>query len=490
MTDITAQAPSLFARLRSAVARGFGFAGHPGPLTPGPAMRVTDGWISCGWPMNYGQVGFDPARSGYYDDVVYACIALYARTIAQLPGYHRRLEANGGVTNVDNDALARTLKKPNPYQSKSDFLFNLVWAHLEQGNGYAIGSRNARFEVTRLDLPNPYTTRPIVNRETGEVFYSIGTNELIDPLLDNGLGTSRWVLPAEDVIHVRSHCPIHPLWGESPMVAAGLAVAIHSGAQSNFAHFQSNQAKPSGVIYTDQRFTKEQIRELREQWNEQVTGRNAGGTPILAAGLKWQQVAINAQDAQTAEQVKQSVASIARVFGVPLALIADMTGATQTNVEQLMLMWMRQGLGYELDVIEEQFDQLFGIEFTKDYTEFDVEALLRPDWKTRIEGLVKGVQGAVYAPNEARLKEGLKRVPNGDSPRVQQQLVTLDWEPPAAAAPSPANAPDSGASADGADGEGGDQTPSGDSPGDAGSKEFADFLLQRAIERARNHDAT
>jgi HK97 family phage portal protein len=478
--SVAAKAPGPLTRLGRAIARGFGFGftGRPGPLVPGfPAAHVNDGWISCAWPLNYGQVGYDPTMAGY-DDCVYACIQLYARTIAQLPGYHKRTQADGGDIIIQNDALARVLRAPNPYQTKSDFLYNLVWQHFETGNAYAIGTRNARFEVTRLDLTNPWSTRPVVNRETGDVFYSIGSTELIDPLLDPGLGESRFILPAEDVIHVRSHCPYHPLIGESPLIAAGAAVAIHTGSQANFAAFQQNQGRPSGVIYTDQKLTKPQIAELREAWNEATTGHNMGKTPILSAGLKWQQVTMSADDAETSDQMKQAVAAISRIFGVPLALINDMTGATQTNVEQLMAMWLRQGLGYEVDVIEEQFDRLFDIQQGADFTEFDVEALLRPDWKTRIEALARGVQGAIYAPNEARAKEGLKAVPNGDQPRVQQQLVTLDWEPPEA--PDPADKPGAG------DGEG-DGT--GDGQGDGGDKSsqklFAEFLLTRAIERAR-----
>ena len=453
MVEAPTKTPGPLRRLGSALKSAFGFSGHPGPLVPGyGATRVNDGWISCAWPMNYGQVGYDPTIAGY-DDVVYACIQLYARTIAQLPGYHKRTGADGGDVIIDNDALARVLKAPNPYQTKSDFLYNLVWGHLETGNSYAIGTRNNRFEVTRLDLVNPWSTRPIVNRETGDVFYSIGTNELVDPLLDPGLGVSRWILPSEDVIHVRSHCPWHPLIGESPLIAAGAAVAIHAGSQANFAAFQANQGRPSGVIYTDMKMTKAQIDELRNAWNEATKGNRAGGTPILTSGLKWQQVTVNAQDAETSDQMKQAVAAISRIFGVPLALINDMSGATQTNVEQLMAMWLRQGLGYEVDVIEEQFDRLFEIQLSKDFTEFDVEALLRPDWKTRIEALASGVQGAIYAPNEARAKEGLKAVPNGDQPRVQQQLVTLDWEPPEPNEPAAAAAAEDNAGEGAGDGK-------------------------------------
>ena len=45
--------------------------------------------------------------------------------------------------------------------------------------------------------------------------------------------------------------------------------------------------------------------------------------------------------------------------------------------------------------------------------------------KDRIESLARGVQGGIFAPNEARNSEGLESVAFGDEPRVQQQVVPL-----------------------------------------------------------------
>lgn len=459
-------------------------------MVPGVgAFSTSEGWISCGWPINFGQMGYDPTYGGY-DDVVYSAISLYAKTIAQLPGQHLELEASNEAKLITTSALSRVLKKPNPYSTRSTFLFNLVWSRLQEGNGYAVATRNARQEVVRLDLVNPYQTRPMVNRETGDVFYSVGGNPLLDPLLDDANPGTRWIIPGEDVLHVRAHTPVHPLIGESPLVAAGAAIAINSGSQEQFVTFTRNQARPSGVIYTDQKFNKAQRDELRDEWTKASNAAMAGGTPILTGGMKWQAAVINNTDAETSEFRKQAIASIARIYGVPLALLNVLDSATLNNTEQLMQMWLRQGLGFELDAIELAFDQLYELETTSQYTEFDIEALLRPDWKTRIDALARGVQGAIYSPNEARKKEGLKRVPDGDMPRVQQQLVSLDWTPPAPAAASPAADPKPDPKDDNEPGDAGNEPGADPKPGDDTSKAFADFLIERAYNAARKGTPT
>jgi phage portal protein BeeE len=62
---------------------------------------------------------------------------------------------NGGRKRVTNSALTRILKRPNPYQSISDFLLNVTRSLFVDGNAYAVALRNDRFEISELHLMNP-----------------------------------------------------------------------------------------------------------------------------------------------------------------------------------------------------------------------------------------------------------------------------------------------------------------------------------------------
>lgn len=426
--------------------------------SPGPPMGImhetSEGWISSSWGMNFGQLARDPIRGGW-NSVVYACIMRYAMTIAQLPGTHRKTLDNGGTETITNSALSRILKKPNYYQTRSDFMRNMVMSLLAEGNAYAVGLRNDRSEVTELHQFPARACRVLYGPpfdaqigQPGEIFYSVGGNPVLnyweDPAYKDGM---RWVVPARDILHFCGPSrPDDPLTGESPLVAGGLPVALSSGAGSQLASFFQNAARPSGVLMTDLTLTAKQVTDLRELWDLQTKGVNAGGTPILTAGLKWDKAALSAQEMQIAEMMKLSKEDIAMLFGVPLALINDMTGATWNNTEILMMTWLRMGLGYYVDQIELAFDKMFGIERTVEYTYLDIdEALLRPDFKTRTEGFKNAVQGGIYSPDEARIKEGLPTVPNGagKEPRLQQQMVPLSaWEKaPPMVPPSPAAPP-------------------------------------------------
>lgn len=427
--------------------------GSPGPVG-GTMYETQEGWISSTWGMNYGQLGFDPIRGGW-NSVVYACIMRYAMTIAQLPGYHCKTQDNGGTEIISSTALARILKKPNGYQTRSDFMRNMVMSLLSDGNAYALGLRNDRSEVTELHQFPSSQCRALYGPsfgnapgEPGEIFYSLGGNPVLeywkDPAWANG---QRWIVPARDILHFCGPSrPDDPLKGESPLVAGGLPVALSSGAGSQLASFFQNAARPSGILMTDLTLNSKQVTELRELWEAQTKGANAGGTPILTAGLKWDKVAMSAQELQIAEMMKLSKEDIAMLFGIPLAMINDMTGATWNNTENLIMMWLRMGLGYYVDQIELAYDKMFGIERSVEYTYLDIdEALLRPDFKTRTEGFKNAVQGGIYSPDEARRKEGLPAAPEGagKEPRLQQQMVPLSaWDKaPPMVSPSPPAAP-------------------------------------------------
>jgi HK97 family phage portal protein len=215
--------------------------------------------------------------------------------------------------------------------------------------------------------------------------------------------------------------------------------------------FYARQPKPGFVLSTDMNLDKDQVSALRDRWTEQTTGNNVGGTPILTSGLKPQNIPVaNWKDAQLVEMLKLSDQDIAMAFRVPPQIVGLPAVGARGNTETMMRQWVATGLGFCLNHVEEAFDQAFGLEGQPDeYVEFSTTSLLRSDFKDRIEGLARGVQGGIYSPNEARNAEDLDSVKFGDEPRVQQQVVPLSAagkipaspaappQPPAPAKPEP-----------------------------------------------------
>jgi HK97 family phage portal protein len=402
-------------------------------------LPVTGGWLPAGAPDNWWQKGIIPIY-GAQSAMVEACVSAYAQTVAMCPGDHWRLNDKGGRTRVDTSALGRLLRHPNDYQSASDFLLNATRMLYLDGNCYALALRNARYEIDELHLMDSNQCYPRV-ATNGEIFYTLEGNDIIEKRLN---GEALGPVPMRDVLHVRLHTSRRfprPLVGESPLVAAYDDIGIGSAIAAQQTNFYRNEGRPSAVLSTDMVLDKDQVQALRDRWNDQAKGLHQGGTPILTAGLKVQPWAVPSKDAATAEILKLTNEHIALAFRIPLQILG-LGGNSYASTELLMQSWIASGLGFALNHIEEAFGVLFDLEGQPDeYVEFDTAALLRSAQKDRIEALARGVQGGIFAPNEARAQEGFDAVAFGDEPRVQAQVVPLSAATGIPSAPSAPSAP-------------------------------------------------
>jgi HK97 family phage portal protein len=409
--------------------------------------------------------------------MVEACVSAYAQTVAMCPGNHWILNEKNGRDRQKTgvSALARILRKPNDYQSISDFLLNGTRRLYQTGNAFALAIRNARFEINELHLMLGDCQAQL--SETGEIFYKLSGNPIVERRIEGPI-----IVPARDVLHIKLHTPCDPLVGETPLRAAALDVATSGVIGQQQVAFYANQARPSFILSTDQLLNREQAQQLRDRWNEQAQGYAAGGTTIATGGLKPIPLYASAQDSQLAEVLKMSDQHIALVFRVPLQILG-IGGTPFASTEALMQSWKASGLGFALNHIEEAFGQLFGLSGQpEEYVEFDTQALLRSSRKELIEALAAGVHGGLIAPNEGRAELEYAKVEFGDEPRLQQQDVPLSYgfdlvKQMQQAAQQPAPAPPDASPPPG--------EPQGDQPNAARSGDIVRELFRSADEIER-----
>lgn len=450
--------------LRRLVARSLesGTPGIEGEKKEGPWYIVgrNEGWLmpEAGQYLNFWQMDLDPIPGGS-TAIVQACVQAYAQTIAMCPADHWRATGDGGRERVANSALSRILRRPNGYQSRSDFLLNLARDLYLHGNTYALALRNDRFEVAELHPFDPSQCRPTVIE--GEIFYELAGNSVIEG--DRiGFGFARigsLVVPARDVLHLKLETKAaDPLVGIPPSRHAAAAIAAQNVIAAQLVSTFGAMNRPTGVIETEKNLTQAQATEFRTRFNEAWRGIDnlAAGPPILTNGLKFHAISVSAKDAELGSAVKLTQDEIFMVYGIPPAILG-MSGASFASTEALMNFWLSRGLGFALNHIETGLDAFFGLRGEPyEWCELDTRALTRVAFKERIEALARGVQGGIYAPNEARASEDLPAAEDGDEPRVQQQVVPLSaWSKTPPATPRP-DAPPPADGEDSTDGEEGD----------------------------------
>ena len=397
-------------------------------------LPITGGTLNDGGIWNWWQTGRNVDQFDSPTAIVHACVDAYAQTMASLYAEHYKYDEGDAKKRVKSSALSRCLHQPNDYQTRSDFILNLVKSVLMDGNAYVLGQRNNRGEFESLHLMPSKGTQPYIEPESKAVFYGVGSNPFV--------GDFDVMIPARDIMHIRLHTPAHPLVGVSPVTNAASSIAANAAITNHQAAFFNNMSRPSGVLSTEMKLNADQMKQLRLAWEAQSKTMNSGGIPILGSGIKWEPMSIDSQDSQLIQAFQMSIEDVARAFRVPLPLVGDYRNSTYNNVEQLISAWLATGLGFLLEHIETSFDKFFALPRGQ-FTEFDVDSLLRTDFQTRIDGYTRAIQQGLMTPNEARAKMGgLPSVDKGDVVYAQAQMQPLGFEPEPEPAPEPEAAPE------------------------------------------------
>jgi HK97 family phage portal protein len=383
--------------------------------------------IADGWQQNLGTLT-------QRNLIVAAIRNAYAFSLSSSGIDHVRKVPGGGVQTMTTTVAYRVLKYPNRYQTQIDFVSMIVSCLIYHGNFYAYVVRNDRNEIYELHPVPPGKQRAFMD-ETGALWYNMDGD-----FSDVRSKDPRSYVPARDVFHVKLSAHRSLLEGESPISDAGYSIALNNAVSHGLNAFHQNMARPSGVLSTEMPLTKDQMKALREAFDEQSAGFRQGKVPILGGGLKWTPMGITAADSEVIDTYKLTVLDLCRLFRIPPQVLGlDVVGAA-SSPEVLFNTWRATGLLFFAEAIERALERTFDMDSENEFR-FDFSNLARADTKSTIDGLAVAVQNGIYSPNEARERMGLAPVPFGASPRVQAQNVRLEDAVPAPSAPAAPVAP-------------------------------------------------
>jgi HK97 family phage portal protein len=123
------------------------------------------------------------------------------------------------------------------------------------------------------------------------------------------------------------------------------------------------------------------------------------------------------------------VVEIARVYNLPPVFLQDLTHGTFSNTEQQDLHLVKHLIAQWAKAFEEEINlKVFG-RSTNRFAEHSMDALMRGDFKSRLEALASGVQNALLTPNEGRGLDNRPPLPDGDKLYIQGATVPLGSTP-------------------------------------------------------------
>jgi phage portal protein, HK97 family len=346
---------------------------------------------------------------------VFACMTLIAGDVAKNRVKLVALD-NGIWTETQNPAYSPVLRKPNRYQTRIQFFENWMLSKLSNGNAYVLKQRDNRKVVTALYVLDPNRVRPMV-AEDGTVYYELKSDNLA------GLKEEVLLVPASEIIHDRFNCLFHPLVGISPIYASGLAATQALNIQNNSANLFGNASRPGGLLIAPGRIDRDSAERLKEYWDTNFAGKNAGKVAVLGDGMQYHGLTVNPVDAQLIEQLKWTAEVVCSTFHVPPFMIGVGQEPAAGGVQERTLRYYTQCLQKHIEDIEALLDEGLGTG-EKLGTEFDLDNLLRMDAATQMEVLEKSK--SVLTLDERRRKLDAKPITGGNTVYLQQQDHSIE----------------------------------------------------------------
>jgi HK97 family phage portal protein len=359
-----------------------------------------------------------PLTSAQRHSVVLTCIRILSEDLAKLPVYPYERLSDGGRRKAEKHPLYRVLKiRPNMYQSPFMF-WEMVESHLNvYGNFYAEIQRNGYGDIIGLWPIMPWNVTDVtIDAKTGKKMYNVQLPNKPVRLYDY------------DVLHIMKYSA-DGIIGESPIRQHARMIGVGIKQQAYQDTLLDNMARPSGTLNTTGQLSDPARANLKKQWADIYAGyANAGKVPVLEHGLEFKPITLNPKELEFIDQMKFNALQICMVFRVPPHKIGIMDRATQNNFEQQQQEYYSDTLGGEIVRIENTMETqlLTESEQMSMFIEFKVDARLRGDFKTRMEGYKHSFYTGMMTINDMRRLENLNPV---DDEMADAHLVPANMMP-------------------------------------------------------------
>lgn len=341
---------------------------------------------------------------------VFRAVWLISGHTAMLPLVLKR---SGTMERVKKHPLLKLFRKPNRWQNGFEYRQMLQGHLLLRGNAYSRINADRRGNITDLVPKHPDRVSVEMMPNGEDYRYRIKNQD-----------GSEEIVPRGEMWHIRG-LSTNGITGISVVDAARESMGLGLAAQGYGARFFQNDATPTGGwIELPGSFKDEAARQVfRESWQKAQAGKNRGKTAVLENGMKYHELGLTNRDAQFLETRKFQISEIARWFGVPPHMLADLERATFSNIEQQSLDYVNNCLliwakGWESSIED-------GLLFDSDEldVEFDFGKLLRADNLGRAQANNIRIMNGSMSRNEGRIEDGREPLPGLDEPLRPLSMV-------------------------------------------------------------------
>jgi HK97 family phage portal protein len=336
------------------------------------------------------------ATSGITTNEALSLAAVF-RAVSILSTAIKQLSIHVYRDGVETTSTPLWIRQPDPKQTRAAFLEQTVNSLALSGNAFWRVYRNdTRNEVVKLECLNPFDVL-IQSDDLGNLqsYVYRGTQKL----------------SIADVQQLSLLRVPGNLYGLGPIQSAQKELLAITSTRDYVSEWFAAGGTPAGILKTDQMLDGADAQRAADAWNALGSGKTA----VLGNGLSFQSTYLSPKDAQFLETQSFGVEQTARLFGIPVNLMATaLQGGSMTysNIEQELISFTRFTLASYYVEIEEAMTALLPGRLTN-VAKMNIDALLRSDTLTRYQAhqIALDPTSGWLSKDEVRTIEGL--APNG-----------------------------------------------------------------------------
>mgnify|MGYP003632684584 CR=1 FL=1 len=347
-------------------------------------------------------------------------------------------------------AEARNLENPSAPVSAADFLQVMGWGDLSSASGVNVTIENALgvpavwaatnfISGTLASLPLEVFQKTATGREP----VTVGIGAWIDRAVNPHLSSFGWrKYTFEQVLtggrsvtqivrsgrgDVTDLIPLDPssITVSETTDAAGFPTKAYRTAEYVYSAeevldlpfmVKANQLDKRSPIFTNKDVIANTTAKLARE------GRSIMALP---AGHELKSIGFSPDQMQLLPLQQFCIEQIARIYSLPPIFLQDLSHGTYSNTEQQDLHFVKHTLRRWIEQAEAEMNlKLFG-RSSDVYIRYNVDSLLRGDFKTRMEAHATSIQNGIRTPNEVRALEDMLPLPDGDQLMIQGATVPI-----------------------------------------------------------------
>ena len=343
----------------------------------------------------------------------FAGIRLISENIASLPKLVK-VDTFRSSTVDRQHAANLVLHHPNEYTNAMSFWMTIVAWLKGWGNAYAYIKRDRTGKPIALHQIHPSCVQ--VKISNGRKWYKV---TIADPDFKFLEGTHS----DENMLHFME-LSLDGIIGVNTVIYNAIALGKSLATEKFAGEFFRKGGNIKAVLETDNNLGDDAYNKFMEHF----AAASNFETPLLEYGIKYKPLSVNPVAAPLIQSETMSIQDIARILNIPPHMIAELSHATFSNVEQQTIQFVQYSLRPVVRKIEVELENklLFDSEKEDISIKFSLDGLLRGDTQARSAFYHNAILDGYMTRNEVRSLEGLEHAPGLDEFLVPLNVATVD----------------------------------------------------------------